>query len=67
MNSLLKELQKLNADKDKRISELYVVIDTLQTNLRSAVAEIPLEGRDKVTKVQSYQWCSQWKPGDEKS
>ena len=67
MNSLLKELQKLNADKDKRISELYIVIDTLQTNLRSAVSEIPLEGRDKVTKVQSYQWCSQWKPGDEKS
>ena len=66
MNSPLNELQKLNAEKDKRISELYVVIDTLQTNLRSVVSELSLEARDKVTQVRSYQWCSQWKPGDEK-
>ena len=51
----------------KQINELYVVIDTLQTNLRSAVAEIREIDRKKITKVRSYQWCSNWKPGDEKS
>jgi len=50
----------------KQIAELYVVIDTLQTNLRSAVSHIPEEDKTKTTNVQSYKWCMNWKQGDEK-
>ena len=52
--------------KDKQISELYVLIDTLQTNLRSAVSQIKEEDRGKITGVQSYKWCINWRQGDEK-
>jgi hypothetical protein len=51
---------------EKQINELYVLIDTLQTNLRSTVTHIPEEDRSKVTRVRSYKWCINWKPGDEK-
>ena len=60
--NLLLELNK----KDKQISELYALIDTLQTNLRTAVFYIPEEDKPKVTSVQSYKWCTNWKQGDEK-
>jgi hypothetical protein len=52
--------------KDKQISELYVLIDTLQTNLRSAVSQIKEGDRGKITGVQSYKWCINWRQGDEK-
>ena len=52
--------------KDKQISELYVLIDTLQTNLRSAVSQIKEEDKGKITGVQSYKWCINWRQGDEK-
>jgi|TARA_B110000495_G_C22725053_1_gene425734 hypothetical protein len=52
--------------KDKQISELYVLIDTLQTNLRSSVSRIKEEDRGEITSVQSYKWCMNWKQGDEK-
>ena len=50
----------------KQIAELYVVIDTLQTNLRSAVSHLSEQDKEKIIKVQSYKWCSNWKQGDEK-
>ena len=50
----------------KQINELYVVIDTLQANLRSAVSEIKPEDQKKIINVQSYKWCINWKAGDEK-
>lgn len=49
-----------------QINELYVLIDTLQTNLRSAVSQIREIDQKKITNVQSYKWCMNWKPGDEK-
>lgn len=52
--------------KNKEIAELYVVIDTLQTNLRAAVSHLSEEDKASVTKVQSFQWCTNWKPGQEK-
>jgi hypothetical protein len=52
--------------KDKQISELYVLIDTLQTNLRSSVSRIKEQDRGEITSVQSYKWCMNWKQGDEK-
>ena len=51
---------------EKEINELYVLIDTLQANLRSAATHIPEEDRSKVVGVCSYKWCVNWKPGDEK-
>lgn len=56
------ELQK----RDKQISDLYALIDTLQTNLRTATYYIPEEDKEKVTNVQSYKWCINWNQGDEK-
>ena len=52
--------------KDKQIADLYVLIDTLQTNLRSAVSQIKEEDRGKITGVQSDKWCINWRQGDEK-
>jgi Na+/phosphate symporter len=68
MNNLmsLKDYQREVYLKNKQIAELYVVIDTLQTNLRAAVSHLSEEDKDSVTKVQSFQWCTNWKPGQEK-
>ena len=63
MNEKSLMLQLLN--KDKQIAELYVLIDTLQTNLRSATSCLSPEDEEKITKVQSYKWCMNWKQGDE--
>ena len=52
--------------KDKQISELYTLIDTLQTNLRTATYYLSDKDKEKVVNVQSYKWCSNWKQGDEK-
>jgi hypothetical protein len=52
------KILKLN----KEISNLNVLIDTLQTNLRSAVSQIPEDKVESITKVRSYQWCSNWRP-----
>jgi|SaaInlV_125m_DNA_1040241.scaffolds.fasta_scaffold83374_1 hypothetical protein len=52
--------------KDKQIADLYALIDTLQTNLRTAVNYLQPQDREKVVSVQSYKWCSNWRQGDEK-
>lgn len=58
---LLFELNK----KDKQIADLYALIDTLQTNLRSATSYLNEEDKKEVVNVQSYKWCMNWKVGDE--
>ncbi len=63
----IKLLQREILTQEKQINELYVVIDTLQANLRSAATHIPEAERSKVVGVRSYKWCASWKPGDEKS
>ena len=55
------------SNQQKQIAELYVVIDTLQTNLRSAVGYLSDEDKDKIINVQSYKWCTNWQQGDEKN
>jgi hypothetical protein len=55
------------SNQQKEIAELYVVIDTLQTNLRSAVGYLSDEDKDKIINVQSYKWCTNWQQGDEKN
>jgi hypothetical protein len=55
------------SNQQKEIAELYVVIDTLQTNLRSAIGYLSDEDKDKIINVQSYKWCTNWQQGDEKN
>lgn len=62
MNTEKQLLFKIN-QKEKEIEELLVLIDTLQTNLRSAVSHIPEEDKTKITNVQSYKWCINWRKG----
>lgn len=59
----LKSLYKEVHLKNKQIEELQVLIDTLQTNLRSAVSLIDTSKRSQITNVQSYKWCVNWRPG----
>jgi hypothetical protein len=49
----------------KQINELYVLIDTLQTNLKSTASALPKDKKSSITEVRSYKWCINWKPGDE--
>lgn len=62
-----KKLQFELMKKDKQIADLYVVIDTLQTNLRSATNLLQEEDKQKIINVQSYKWCMNWRQGNEKS
>lgn len=62
-----RELQFKNLQQEKEIANLYILIDTLQVNLRTAVNYLNEEDKSKVTNVQSYKWCVNWKIGDEKS
>ena len=52
-------------NKEKQIRDLYALVDTLQTNLASAVTYLNEEDKQKVTSVPSYKWCMNWKQGDE--
>jgi hypothetical protein len=55
------------SNQQKEIAELYVVIDTLQTNLRSSISYLSEEDKEKIINVQSYKWCTNWQQGDEKN
>ncbi len=57
----LKSLQHQAAQKDRQIADLHVIIDTLQTNLRSASSYIP-EEKKKEVETQSYLWSINWRP-----
>lgn len=59
----LKSLYKEAHIKNKQIEELQVLIDTLQTNLRSAVSLLDASKRSQIVNVQSYKWCVNWRPG----
>jgi hypothetical protein len=61
-----KKLQFELMKKDKQIADLYVVIDTLQTNMRS-VSSYLNKDKKKEIETQSFKWCMSWKQGDEKS
>lgn len=62
-----KQLLLQISNQQKQIAELYVVIDTLQTNLRSSVSYLSNKDEEKIVNVQSYKWCTNWKQGDEKN
>ena len=52
-------------EKDKQIKDLYVLIETLQSNLKSISAILTDEQRGSI-ESHSYKWCLGWAPGDEK-
>ena len=56
-----KELRKKIRDQGLEIEDLLVVIDTLQTNLRSAVSCIPEKDRGQVENTRSFKWCLEWR------
>lgn len=60
-----RELLKQCMEKDKKIADLHALIDTLQTNLRTAVNYLSKEDREKIESVQSYKWCSKWTINDD--
>ena len=62
----LKELKRELHVKNKHISNLYVLIDTLQTNLESCISLLEDGKKDEIIHVPSYKWCLNWKRGDEK-
>lgn len=62
-----RELLKKIANLEKERNELYVLIDTLQTNLRSTAAVVPEDKKNSIVEVQSFKWCINWRPGDEKA
>ena len=51
------------AQKEKQITELHVLIDTLQTNLRTASSYLTEEQKKEIN-TPSYQWCIQWIPAN---
>ena len=55
------EIHNLN----KKIEGLQVLVDTLQTNLRSTVSHLSDEDKEKIVNVQSFKWSLNWRPGDE--
>ncbi len=62
----LKSMQFQIQQKDKEIADLLVIIDTLQTNMRSVSTYVP-EDKIKEITTQSYNWSINWKPGKDKS
>jgi len=60
-----KNLLKQLLQKDKQIAELYALIDTLQTNLRTTTIYLNEDDKKEVVNVQSYKWCMNWRQGDE--
>lgn len=66
MNNITEKNLRLDVNnKQKQIIDLYALVDTLQTNLASAVTYLNEEDRKTITSVPSYKWCIDWKEGDE--
>jgi hypothetical protein len=61
MDLEIKRLNKVIHDKDREIADLLVLIDTLQTNLRSAVSQIDPDKAKTITEVQSFKWSLNWR------
>ena len=61
-----RKLQLDLMNKEKQIADLYALIDTLQTNLRTATSYLSEDDKQEVVNVQSYKWCMNWRQGDEK-
>jgi hypothetical protein len=61
MDLEIKRLANEVKERDAQISDLLVLIDTLQTNLRSAVSQLAPDKHRSITEVQSFKWCLNWR------
>tara|TARA_Y100000385_G_C12535698_1_gene401510 strand:+ start:199 stop:390 length:192 start_codon:yes stop_codon:yes gene_type:complete len=59
-----KELNFKIKKQEDQIRELYVLIDTLQTNMRSCTSYLK-DNELKEISTRSFKWCMNWKAGDE--
>ena len=60
-----KQLRFTIKQQQDQMNELYVLIDTFQTNMRSCCSYLNKKELDEVS-TRSFKWCMNWKPGDEK-
>jgi len=60
-----RQLKLLINNQEKQIQDLYVIIDTLQANLRSAVSYLNEKQIQEIS-TQSFNWVMNWRAGDEK-
>tara|TARA_R100001509_G_scaffold145608_1_gene102307 strand:- start:386 stop:583 length:198 start_codon:yes stop_codon:yes gene_type:complete len=59
-----RELERKLLSKDQEIKELHVLVDTLQTNLRSALSYLDENQVKEIKRVPSMKWCVEWSPKD---
>lgn len=57
--------ERLLLQKENQIKDLYVLIETLQSNLKS-ISSILTDEQKSSIESHSYKWCIEWSPGDEK-
>ena len=57
---ILLEKDRLLLEKDKEISDLHVLIETLQTNIMS-VSSLLSKDQKKSIETHSYKWCTGWR------
>ena len=57
-----RELKRELLNKDHEIQELHVLIDTLQTNLRSVLSYLDEDQAKEIKRVPSMKWCVEWSP-----
>lgn len=50
-----------NLKLQRKIEDMLVVIDTLQTNIRSVSSYLSDEQREQIN-TPSYKWCVNWRP-----
>ena len=62
-----RELKRELVNKDHEIQELHVLIDTLQTNLRSVLSYLDEDQAKEIKRVPSMKWCVEWSPENLKS
>tara|TARA_R100001443_G_scaffold116436_1_gene136858 strand:- start:192 stop:386 length:195 start_codon:yes stop_codon:yes gene_type:complete len=62
-----RELKRELLNKDQEIQELHVLIDTLQTNLRSVLSYLDEDQAKEIKRVPSMKWCVEWSPENLKS
>ncbi len=56
-----RELLLNNQQLQRKIDDMLVVIDTLQTNMRT-VASYLSDDQQELIQIPSYKWCVNWKP-----
>ena len=63
--AIILELRRELQVKSRQVNDLYVLIDTMQANLRAAETALDPKKKAQVTEVRSYKWCLNWRPGNE--